>query len=464
MSWSEVFGASAVEQAELVREGQLSSEELVQLYLERIAILNPRLSAFVQVFPKRALAAARSKDSKRRRGRGELPVFHGVPIAIKDLNVVRWMPTRFGTRATPHPILPIDDRTVATLRRAGFVILGKLATSELGAMPVTEPDIHPPTRNPWAPEHSAGGSSGGSGAAVAAAMLPVAQGSDGAGSIRIPAAFCHLVGLKPSRGRLKNQFGLKDRRVLYTSGALTRTVDDAAAMLDVMAGLEEGRPHWAPRPPRPFRELAGEQPHPMKIRFTTCSPLGPTHPEIAVAVERAARVLGELGHGVEEGPPHDGTLEEFLPLFQHLTAQIPLTHRSRLQPITGWLVEPGRKLHARDMDALHARLEARFQPLLAQAELWVTPTVAQPPPLIGSVRDLPPAEAFADAAQLGAFTALANITGQPAISLPLGLTTDGLPIGVQLAGALFTEGELLAVARQLEDAMPWKDRRAPELQ
>lgn len=458
----ELLDASALEQAQQVREGRVSSEELVRVHLDRIERVNPRLSAFVEVFPERALAAARAKDVERKRSRGPTPAFHGVPIGIKDLNVVRWMPTRFGSRAMPRLILPVDDATVAPLRRAGFVILGKLSTSELGAMPVTEPDTHDPTRNPWNPDYTSGGSSGGSGAAVAAAMLPIAQGSDGAGSIRIPAAFCHLVGLKPSRGRLRNQFGLADRRILYTSGILARTVGDAAALLDVMSGLDEGRPHWAPPPPRPFRELLREPPRRLKIRFTTRSLIGPTHSEIAAAVERAALLLGELGHDVAEGALPDGTIDEFLPLWQHLTAQMPVLFKSRLQPVTRWLAEPGRSLRARDMEALQARLEARVAPLLAQADLWVTPTVKQPPPRVGAFRHLPPADAFAAAAQLGAFTALFNITGQPAISVPLGVTTDGLPMGLQLVGALFAEGDLLVVARQLEEAMPWRDRRAPE--
>ena len=153
----------------------------------------------------------------------------------------------------------MDDHTTAALRRGGFVILGKLATSELGAMPVTEPDIHPPTRNPWNLWHTPGGSSGGSGAAVAGGLLPIAQGSDGAGSIRIPSAFCHLYGIKPSRGRVPNAFGKPDRDILYTCGPIARSVEDAAAMLDVLAGLDGGRPHWAPPPPRPYRALLAEQ-------------------------------------------------------------------------------------------------------------------------------------------------------------------------------------------------------------
>jgi amidase len=460
---NDVLDRSALEQARLIREGQVSSEELVRGYLDRITRLNPALYAFVDVFRRRALVAARVKDALRRRHRGAPPPFDGVPLGIKDLNVVRGAPTRFGSRAVMHPILPFDDRTVAPLRRAGFVILGKLSTSELGAMPVTEPDIHPPTRNPWAPGHSSGGSSGGSGAAVAAGMLPIAQGSDGAGSVRIPAAFCHQYGFKPSRGRVPNQFGMPDRQILYTSGPLARTVEDAAAMFDVMAGIVGGRPHWAPPPPRPFAELMHAPPRRMTIRFTTKSPLSATHPEIAACVERTARTLSDLGHHVEEGATPEGTLEEFLPLWQHLIVQFPLARWGRAQPITRWLAETGRTLRKRDVETRHLELEARLRPQLESSELMLTPTVPQPAPRVAAFRDLPPAEAFAAAAEYGAFTAAFNITGQPAASLPLGVTSDGLPIGVQLAGRMFADADVLAGSRELEQALPWNERRAPGL-
>jgi amidase len=455
---SSVADLSALEQARLIRERALSSEELVRLYLDRIARLNPELSAFVDVLGRRALLAARWKDARRRR-KEPLPPFWGVPIGIKDLNVVRGVRTRFGSRAMPYLMLPFDDYNVAQLRRGGFVILGKLSTSELGAMPVTEPDIHPPTRNPWDTSRSAGGSSGGSGAAVAAGMLSIAQGSDGAGSIRIPAAFCHLFGFKPSRGRVRNQFGLRDRQILYTSGPLAHTVDDAAAMLDVMAGLLDGRAHWAPPPSAPFATLARQKPRRMKMKLTTRAPLSTTHPEIAAAVENAGRVLADLGHDVEEGATPEGTLEEFLPLWQHMTAQMPLMRWSRAQPITRWLAEPGRKLRGKDMLALHARIEARLLPELEAPDLWLTPTVPQPAPKIARFDDRPPEEAFADAAQFGAFTAAFNVTGQPAASVPIGLTSDGLPIGLQIAGRRLADADVLQVARQLEEALPWRQRR-----
>lgn len=461
MSLVELLDRTAVEQAQLLREGQISSEELVRLYLDRIVRLNPRLNAFVEVLP--ALAAARQKDAQRRRSTGSLPMFHGVPLGIKDLNVVRWTVTRWGSRAVPHLRLPLDDRTVAPLRRAGFVMLGKLATAEFGAMPVTEPDIHPPTRNPWSPAHSAGGSSGGSGAAVASAMLPAAQGSDGAGSLRIPAAFCHLFTIKPSRGRVRNQFGLSDERLLYTSGPITRSVEDAAAMLDVMAGLVDGRPHRAPIPRRSFRELARERPRRMKIRFVTSTRLCPTHPEIGAALLRSLKLLAELGHEVEEGTLPDATLEEFLPLWAYQVARTPFVRWTRTQPITRWLGEAGRQLRAADVAVLHDRLNARFAAALATADVWAMPTVPLPAPLVGTFGGMPPSDAFASAGNLGAFTAVANVTGHPAASVPMGLTDQGLPMGMQLIGTLFGEGDLLALSHELELAMPWRHRRPPFL-
>jgi len=445
---------SAVAQARLVRDGQVSSTELVRQTLDRIEALNPRYQAFVSVF-ERAVAVARRKDRMRRRTRGDLPLFHGVPLGIKDLNVVRWTKTRYGSRAVPHLPLPVDDHTVAPLRRAGFVIVGKLSTSEFGAMPVTEPEIHPPTRNPWAPNHTSGGSSGGSAAAVAAGMLAVAQGSDGAGSIRIPAAFCQLYGLKPARGRVRNQFGLPDRRLLYTSGPLSRNVSDAAAMLDVMAGLVEGRPHWAPPPSRPFRERSalGRR---LRIRFSTASRLVPTDPEIVTGLHRAVGVLTSLGHTVEEGSLPDGSLEEFLPLWQHQVAQVPVWTWRRTQPVTRWLGEAGRALRAADVSSLFDGLIGRFAPAFAAADMWVMPTVAVPAPRIGAFRGLPAADAFARAAELAAFTAIINLTGLPAASIPMGRTKAGLPMGLQVVGGPFGEQDLLSLSWELEEAMPWQ--------
>lgn len=466
MNSHSIVDLTALEQAALVRSGDLSSEELVRFYLDRIARheSGPQpLGAFVQVLGARALREARVKDRARRGGQ-PLPPFHGVPIGIKDLNLVAGARSRFGSRAWRYLWSPLDDRTVAQLRRGGFVILGKLATSEFGAMPVTETDLHPPARNPWDPMCSPGGSSGGSGAAVAAGLLPLAQGSDGGGSVRLPSSFCGLYGIKPSRGRLQNAFGIPDRNILYTDGPLARTVGDAAAMLDVMAGVSVGKPHWAPPPPRPFAQLALERSGPLRIRFATESKLTRTDPEVSAAVLRGVRALEALGHQVEEAELPEGTIAEFLPLWQRLISGVPLVRRSLLQPITRWLAEEGSKHDARAMGALYQTLRDRFLNWFGDADLWVTPTSPHPPPLLGAYANRPPREAFFEAAELGVFTAPFNITGQPAASVPIGFTGKGLPIGLQLAGRPLADATVLQVSRQLEEALPWRDRKSPAWQ
>lgn len=460
MSFHDVLAATALDQAAMIRARAISSEELTRLYLGRIERINPGLQAFVTVFRRRALADAREKDRRVRAG-GTLPTFHGVPIGIKDLNLVRFAWTRMGSRATVPLFSPIDDVTTTSLRRGGFVILGKTATSELGALPVVEPDTHAPTRNPWDPRYSAGGSSGGAGAAVAAGLLPIAQGSDGGGSIRIPAALCHLYGLKPSRGRVANAFGRDDRDILYTCGPIARSVEDAAAMLDVLAGLDGGTPHRAPTPRKTYRALLREPRKQLKIRFATKNPLVATHPEIAAAVEAAARSLSALGHDVEEGALPPMTVEEFLPLWQHLVADVPLVRWSRAQPVTRWLADAGRKLRLPAMTALRRRLAAAHLAVYDEADIWLTPTSPIPAPEVGAFARLPPAEQFRGAAELGAFTAALNITGQPAASVPLGLTKEGLPMGLQIIGRELAEDVVLAVSQQLEETAPWRERRAP---
>jgi len=454
MSTSSLHALSALDLARLVREGAVSSEEVVRHHLERIGAKNPSLSAFVTVFDD-AVKVARRKDRERLRSRDTLPPFHGVPIGIKDLNAVRFSRTRFGSRGMPAIVLPFDDANVRPLRRAGFVILGKLSTSELGAMPVTEPDIHPPTRNPWSLVHSAGGSSGGSGAAVAAGMLPIAQGSDGAGSIRIPSSFCGLYGLKPSRGRVVNQFRFPDRRILYTSGPMARTVSDAAALLDVMAGIDTGRTHWAPPPARPFAERRAT-PQPLRIKVLESTGMVATDPDVLVALRHTARILERFGHRVEEGRLPESGLGEFLPVWQRLIGGIPLMRWRLGQPVTRWLREGAKRLRRREVDALEDRLVARFAPVFGTADLWLTPTVAVAPPRVGAWAGLPPEEAFAQAANLAAFTAVVNLVGLPAASIPAGISPAGLPIGVQLIGDMFREEEILSVSRDLEEALPWR--------
>ncbi len=460
MSWNEVLAKTALEQAELIRSKQLSSEELVRATLENIDAKNPQLNAFVTLFHRRPMQAAKAKDAAVRRGES-LPAFHGVPIGIKDLNFVRFTRTRMGSRGTLPLISPVDDHTSASARRGGFVIVGKTATSEVGAMPVTEPDIHPATQNPWNPAHTSGGSSGGAAAAVAAHLLPIAQGSDGAGSIRLPSAFCHLYGIKPSRGRVANAFGLEDREILYTCGPLAKSVEDAAALLDVLAGLDVGKPHWAPAPERPFRGTLNDPLPPLRIAFTTHSPLSATSPDIVAAVHRAAKLLADAGHHVHEGTMPTSSLEEFLPVWQLLVSQTPLIRWSKTQAITQWLHAEGVKLVPADVLRRQQHIARRFLAAFDDVDVWLTPTCPITAPRIGAYANRPGKEAFADAAPIGAFTAIFNVTGQPAASVPLGLSSEGMPMGLQIAGKLFADDVVLRLSRQLEQLMPWRARVAP---
>ena len=456
---SEVTWLSASALSRMVRAREISAEELVLEFLERIEAGDARLNAFVEVLRDGALADARSVDQRMRKRGRTLGPFAGIPIGIKDLNLARGAFTRFGSRAFERLFSPFDDATVARLRRAGFIVIGKTATSELGSLPVTEPDIHPPTRNPWDLEVTPGGSSGGAAAAVAAGMIPVAQGSDAAGSIRIPSAFCHLVGFKPSRGRVENPFGFDDTRLIWTCGPIARTVEDAAAMLDVMAGITVGTPHWAPPPPRPFQDLLHDAPRGLRLCFATRSSHVETHPEVAAAVERVARLFERLGHHIEERKVDlpRGALDDFLPVWQATAARAPVHDWSLTQPVTRWLGEKGRGVNAETVTRLTEKLQTVVFDRFGDADAWITPTVPVPPPRVGAWRGLPPEQVFAEATKLGIFTAPFNVSGQPAVSVPGGISRAGHPIGVQIAGRPLADALVLALAYQIEREAPWAD-------
>jgi amidase len=447
----------------MLRSRELSSEDLLDACLDRIDAVDGRLSAFVQVLRDRARREARAADARLRKRGEDRPPFLGVPIAVKDLNLAKGSFTRFGSRAFERLFVPFDDVVVARLRRAGFVIVGKTATSELGSLPVTEPDIHPPTRNPWDLDVTAGGSSGGAGAALGSGMVPIAQGSDAAGSIRIPSSFNQLFGIKPSRGRVENPFGMEDRTLIWSCGPMARTVGDAAALLDVMAGTTTGDPHWAPPPPKPFAQLAEEAPSRLRVRVAVRSNYVETDPEIGAAVERVAGVLSSMGHLVEETRLDlpEGTIDEFLPVWQATAASAPVYDWSLVQPVTRWLGEQGLHVDAAQVERITERLSAVVLEQFGDADVWITPTVAVPPPRIHAWRDLTPADTFKEATKLGIFTAPFNISGQPAASLPAGRSRAGIPIGVQIAGRPLADALVLALARALERRLPWADERPP---
>lgn len=424
------FDIGAVALARAIRAREVSSEDAVRLSLDRIAARDPELAAFVDVHGAAALKEAKRKDAKTTNA-----PFHGVPIAIKDMNLVRFRTTRFGGDGMPNVWSPVDDGTVSRLRKAGFVIVGMTATSEMGVVPITEPVGRPPTRNPWEPTRTPGGSSGGAGAAVAAGMVPVAHGADGGGSIRIPAAFCGLVGLKASRGRIPNNLGMKDPYIIHTCGALAKNVEDAAAMLRVLGG--DGAPAKA---------------GPLRVRMVLEVPLIATDPHVRAATEAAGRVLADAGHHVEVAEPPLGTVDDFLPVWQHLFAQIAILRARRAEPVTRWLVEGGRTLDRAFVRRRQEELTARWGSWLDGCDLVLTPTVSIPPPPVGAFSREDGEAYFRNAAVLGIWTAPFNVTGQPAVSVPVAVHPVGTPIGAQIAGPVGSEATLLAVAQLLESA------------
>lgn len=440
----DVILRSALDQSALLRRGEVSVEALTRAYLARIERLEPRYSAFVQYTPERALARARRLDRERAKHRyAPRGPLWGLPTAMKDIHLARGMFARLGSRSFRYLWSPVDDLSTAAVRRAGMVIAGKLTTSELAILPVIDTDIHPPTRNPWDPDRYSGGSSGGSSAALAAGMLPIAVASDGAGSIRIPAAFCGLVGHKSSRGFLPNPFSRFETLSLSVVGPHARSVDDAAALIDV---LREA-------PGASVLDAVKRPPGRLRVRFTVKNPVVETEPSITEAVLRVVRVLESLGHEVEEGAPFDGTIEEFLPMFTFMVRGMVVPSVSGLQPTTRWLRELGRGVRFEDAMARRELFRERVDRSFEGVDLWVTPTVAKLPPRVGVWQGVAPERLFGEAALLGAFTAVFNASGNPATSVPVWPGEGALPVGVQLAAPRGEDVRALATARAVLDAL-----------
>jgi amidase len=470
---AEYLTRPATEQARLVRAGEVSSRELVEESLRAIEALNDELNAFVTLAADRALAEADAIEQ------GDERPLAGVPIAIKDL--IAWtegIRTTNAMAAMGDFVPPQDSATVRKLRAAGAIVVGKTNTPEMGIPPVTEPDRFGPCRNPYDTSRTPGGSSGGSAAAVASGMVSLAHGNDGGGSIRIPASCCGLFGLKPTRGRVSWSPQWTEGAIgLPTDGVLTRTVMDTAVALDLISGYEPGDSFLLPEPETSFADAAGREPGRLRIGFLLESPNGvPVDPECQQATRDAAELLQELGHEVEEAhfPFDERYVENFLKVWigeigeELHTCEMWLGEpldRSKLEPMTAQMAEIADAQSATDLliavDALR-RMSREILAFWNDHDVLVTPTLALPPIEIGALKPAevePPIQMLMNAATFVPFTPVFNVTGQPAMSVPLHMTADGLPVGVQFVGRPAAEELLISLAAQIEEARPWAERR-----
>lgn len=467
----------ATAQAELVRSGQASPAELVDAAIERIERVNPKLDAVIRD----------RFDDARREAAGDLPdgPFRGVPMLLKDLGChVAGDRTDYGTSYLRDADVrwPTDSHLAQQFRAAGFVFLGRTNVPEFGTTITTEPAAHRPTRNPWNPAHSAGGSSGGSAAAVAAGLVPIAHASDGGGSIRIPSSECALVGLKPTRARVSHGPDVGEGWAgATTDGVVTRTVRDAAAVLDLIGVPMPGDPYVAPPLARPLAQEVGAPVGRLRVGLLDTEP-GEGNPDCRAAVDRTGQLLEQLGCSVEPATP-DGMFDaQFMRAFGATIAAdiaLELADHERLlgRPVRDDELERrnavyramGQKLSSADYLAARAVLGAWARRMAAfwtpeeqdgrGFDLLVTPTVGAPPPELGWFAAGGPEDEGRRVGSFMPYTAQFNVTGQPAVSLPLHWTADGLPVGVQLVAAFGREDVLVRVAAALEQAAPWADRR-----
>jgi amidase len=474
---TELARLDATAQADLVRSGEASAEELVEAAIGRVEELNPELNAVIHPL----------FEQGRETARAELPdgPFTGVPFLLKDLGAAfAGQPYHLGMQALKDAGFqaPFDTFLAERFRDAGFVTIGKTNLPELGILPTTEPRAYGATRNPWDTDRSPGGSSGGSAAAVASGMVPIAHANDGGGSIRIPASACGLVGLKPTRQRISEGPLIGDvMSGLSAELVVSRSVRDTAAVLDAVHGHAPGDPYVAPPPERPYVDELDAEPGTLRVGLWTRA-LMELEPDPAVvdAAREAASLLESLGHEVSEGGPAglDGfdLVETFLTRWRagqtSTLDQLGTILGRRLgegdvEPLTLALAEQGREQSGGDYLGAVAEHQTMGRMIAAWYEagndLLLTPTLGELPTVLGSFDDSgdEPLDAIYRARQTAMFTALMNATGQPAISLPLSWSDEGLPIGVQLIAPLGREDVLIRVAAQLEQARPWADRTPP---
>lgn len=459
----------ALEISRLVHAREISPVEVVEDLLDRIERVNPAINAYVWVRDEAARRDARAMSDSIAGGADPGPLA-GIPISFEILVPTVEGPTDLGSRAFAGATAGFDLTFVRRLLDAGAIFVGKTNSPELGARPTTENDVYGPTRNPWNPERTSGGSSGGAAAACAAGLSPLAQGFDGGGSIRIPASACGVYGLKPSRGRITRAPVVGEGwGGLSIAGPITRTVADAAAMLDVMAGRETGDPYWAPPPDRPFAAAPSER-RPLRIAVTLERDGIPTHPEVRAAVDRVAGTLSDLGHAVEQsdGPPADELEDHFTTITGVAIGSIPEVppeRRDLLEARTRRFYEFADEVPAAVFARTLFSMQTKCRDVIAffdDYDLLLTPTLNYPAPPVGAIGAADdPRVTWEEYRAFHAFTWPFNLTGQPAASVPAGFSADGLPIGAQIVGRPADEHTVISASAQLEEALGWPERLPP---
>ena len=471
---TQIHELTLIELAAAIRARELSPVTVTDHYLRRTQELNDQVGAFYTVTAELASeqALAAEKAVARAADPAELPPLVGVPIPIKDLNMVAGVRQTLGSVAYADYVPDTDDYVVTKLKDAGVVITGKTATPEFGLPCYTETKIGPPARTPWDLSRSAGGSSGGAAAAVAAGLAPAAQGSDGGGSIRIPSSVCGLFGIKPSRGRISEGPLVPDLAGLGTNGPLARTVADAALLLDVMSGNFPGDGYTQPPLPRgeSFLGYARRPPGRLKIGRTLQNPVpgADVQPDCVTAYEQASALLASLGHEVEDiaMPIGPDTIPFFEALWYTYATLVPLApeQQDMLLPLTSYLRGRGQAVAASELFFAQGYLQFITRAALATLNAYdaiLTPTLALPPRPVGYFDEVEPAENFERQKRFAPFPAIYNVSGLPAVNVPLHWSEEGLPIGVMLAGRAGDEGTLISLSAQLEQARPWRHRHPP---
>jgi amidase len=473
---TQIHDMTVIELAADIREGKLSPVEITDHYLVRIDRHGADVGAFYTVTHdlarQEAVKAEKAAADSRRDAHSELPPLAGVPIPIKDLNMVAGVRMTLGSTVFQDNVADQDDYVVGALRTAGIVITGKTATPEFGLPCYTETNIGPPARTPWDLARSAGGSSGGAGAAVAAGLAPAAQGSDGGGSIRIPSSVCGLFGIKPTRGRSSRGPIIPDLTGLSVDGPIARTVADAALLLDAMTVNHPGDMYTLPPlpPGETFLAAAGREPGRLRIGRSLRHAVegAEVHPECVAAYEEASVLLSELGHEVEDIELPFGP--DIVPLFETLwysmatLAPIQPHQEPQLLPITRYLRRRGLQVTASELIMSQAYLQAVMRAaltILNRYDAVLSPTLASLPVPVGYFDEVDPVENFERQKRFTPYTALYNVSGQPAVSIPLHWTDGGLPVGIMLAGRMGEEATLISLSAQIEAARPWQDRHPP---